>query len=195
MSRSGRSYGRRCWWERFDEHRNYRQQHDGRHQRLLLSFADPVSPSSSTTTSMVPSPKIRRVGVVVGKLCSTMRTTRRRDTCGALSAVKTPSNGNHYNDCNDNDKRKINQSRDVLLEDASRSRKIFQFKTLVRILLPSVFIGVGAFLAFPFASLFLVNLMSNDPAALTVLSQDSSQFVQNFLNVSSVLFSILVGQT
>jgi hypothetical protein len=31
--------------------------------------------------------------------------------------------------------------------------------------------------------------------ALTVLSTDSSQFVQNFLSVSSLLFSILVGQT
>jgi hypothetical protein len=42
--------------------------------------------------------------------------------------------------------------------------------------------------------LFLATLMS-DTGVFTVLSQDSSQFVQNFLSVSSLLFSILVGQT
>lgn len=79
------------------------------------------------------------------------------------------------------------------------STKYFQIKTLLRITLPSIVTGIGAFFAFPYASLFLVDLMSSSPGnavgALTVLSQDSSQFVQNFLNVASVLFSILVGQT
>jgi len=79
------------------------------------------------------------------------------------------------------------------------STRYFQIKTLLRIALPSIGIGFLAFLTFPVASLFLVQLItgsgSTSAGALTVLSQDSSQFVQNFLNVSSVLFSILVGQT
>ena len=40
----------------------------------------------------------------------------------------------------------------------------------------------------------LATLM-NDAGVFAVLSQDSSQFVQNFLTVSGLLFSILVGQT
>jgi len=35
----------------------------------------------------------------------------------------------------------------------------------------------------------------NDAGVFAVLSQDSSQFVQNFLTVAGLLFSILVGQT
>eukprot|EP00555_Chaetoceros_dichaeta_P007151 CAMPEP_0198261062 /NCGR_PEP_ID=MMETSP1447-20131203/9859_1 /TAXON_ID=420782 /ORGANISM="Chaetoceros dichaeta, Strain CCMP1751" /LENGTH=323 /DNA_ID=CAMNT_0043948863 /DNA_START=460 /DNA_END=1431 /DNA_ORIENTATION=+ len=35
----------------------------------------------------------------------------------------------------------------------------------------------------------------NDAGVFAVLSQDSSQFVQNFLTVSGLLFSILIGQT
>jgi hypothetical protein len=53
---------------------------------------------------------------------------------------------------------------------------------------------VVATLIFPALALFLASTM-NDAGVFTVLSQDSSQFVQNFLSVSSLLFSILVGQT
>jgi len=55
-------------------------------------------------------------------------------------------------------------------------------------------IGLLAYVIFPFLSLNLASLF-NDAGVFAVLSQDSSQFVQNFLTVSGLLFSILVGQT
>jgi len=73
-------------------------------------------------------------------------------------------------------------------------RRRVQLVTLLRVVIPSILAGIGATLAFPALSLFLATIM-NDAGVFTVLSQDSSQFVQNFLSVSSLLFSILVGQT
>lgn len=69
-----------------------------------------------------------------------------------------------------------------------------QILTFLRIGVPSVLAGAAATLIFPVLSLQLASVM-NDNGVLTVLSQDSSQFVQNFLSVASLLFSILVGQT
>jgi len=66
--------------------------------------------------------------------------------------------------------------------------------SFVRVIIPSVVAGVVAFYAFPQLSLWLCSLFQ-DQGVFAVLSQDSSQFVQNFLSVSSLLFSILVGQT
>eukprot|EP00934_Nitzschia_sp_Nitz4_P003617 Nitzschia sp. Nitz4//scaffold237_size30108//21992//23257//NITZ4_007995-RA/size30108-augustus-gene-0.2-mRNA-1//-1//CDS//3329543515//3607//frame0 len=66
--------------------------------------------------------------------------------------------------------------------------------TLYRVAVPSLAAGVVAFLAFPPLCMLLTG-MWRSPAVLTVLSQDSSQFVQNFLTVAGLLFSILVGQT
>lgn len=66
--------------------------------------------------------------------------------------------------------------------------------TLIRVGIPAVLGGVIATAAFPGLALFLGSIM-NDAGVFSVLSQDSGQFVQNFLSVSSLLFSILVGQT
>lgn len=69
-----------------------------------------------------------------------------------------------------------------------------QLVTLVRVGIPSVLAGIVATLIFPTISLGLASIF-NDAGVFAVLSQDSSQFVQNFLTVSSLMFSILVGQT
>ena len=69
-----------------------------------------------------------------------------------------------------------------------------QILTFLRVGIPSLFAGVLATATFPAVSLTLASLM-NDSGVLSVLSVDSSQFVQNFLSVSGLLFSILVGQT
>jgi hypothetical protein len=60
--------------------------------------------------------------------------------------------------------------------------------------LPSLLAGIVSYLIFPFLAMTLASSVTS-AGALTVLSTDSSQFVQNFLSVSSLLFSILVGQT
>ena len=69
-----------------------------------------------------------------------------------------------------------------------------QLETLSRILIPSTIASVAAFFLFPPASLGLSYLI-NDSATFAVLSVDSSQFIQNFLTVTGLTFSILVGQT
>ncbi|CAJ1936857.1 unnamed protein product [Cylindrotheca closterium] len=66
--------------------------------------------------------------------------------------------------------------------------------TLFRVGIPSILSGILAFYAFPALSLWLCSFW-NDAGVFAVLSQDSSQFVQNFLTVAGLLFSILVGQT
>lgn len=72
--------------------------------------------------------------------------------------------------------------------------RALQIYTFLRVSIPSVITGVLATMAFPALSLFLCSLM-NDAGTFTVLSTDSSQFVQNFLTVAGLLFSMLVGQT
>jgi len=65
---------------------------------------------------------------------------------------------------------------------------------LLRVGIPSILAGIVSTLLFPMLSIGLATMM-NDAGVFAVLSQDSSQFVQNFLTVSGLLFSILVGQT
>ena len=77
---------------------------------------------------------------------------------------------------------------------SENDNKFLQMVTLLRISIPSFLAGMLATFAFPFLALSLATVM-NDAGVFAVLSQDSSQFVQNFLTVSGLLFSILVGQT
>jgi hypothetical protein len=69
-----------------------------------------------------------------------------------------------------------------------------QLETLTRILLPSLASSLLSFLLFPSLAVYLSYLI-NDSATFAVLSVDSSQFIQNFLTVTGLTFSILVGQT
>jgi hypothetical protein len=77
---------------------------------------------------------------------------------------------------------------------SSSERRKFQIITLIRVGLPSLISGIASFFAFPALALLLASIV-NDAGVFAVLSQDSSQFVQNFLTVSGLLFSILIGQT
>jgi hypothetical protein len=81
-----------------------------------------------------------------------------------------------------------------VLPDNFQGRLKLGLLTVLRVAVPSVLAGIVAFFAFPSMSLWLCSLFQ-DQGVFAVLSQDSSQFVQNFLSVSSLLFSILVGQT
>mmetsp|Transcript_11374 Transcript_11374/g.22663 ORF Transcript_11374/g.22663 Transcript_11374/m.22663 type:complete len:303 (+) Transcript_11374:42-950(+) len=67
-------------------------------------------------------------------------------------------------------------------------------QTLFRITVPSAVAAVVAFVSFPWLALNIASAVNN-AGVFAVLSQDSSQFVQNFLTVTGLLFSILVGQT
>ena len=87
-----------------------------------------------------------------------------------------------------------NKSKSTILSESLQGRLKLGLLTTLRVVLPSILAGVVAFYAFPGLSLWLCSLFQ-DQGVFAVLSQDSSQFVQNFLSVSSLLFSILVGQT
>lgn len=103
---------------------------------------------------------------------------------GPLRTLRSPSSSIASN--NDND------------STTSASPQPMQFQiqveTLTRILLPSFLSSLLAFFLFPQLSLGLSYLI-NDSATFAVLSVDSSQFIQNFLTVTGLTFSILVGQT
>lgn len=86
----------------------------------------------------------------------------------------------------------MNPEYNEILSERARTR--VQLVTMFRVGVPSMLAGVFATFIFPGLSLFLASIM-NDAGVFQVLSQDSSQFVQNFLTVSGLLFSILVGQT
>lgn len=75
----------------------------------------------------------------------------------------------------------------------SQSKFTLSVMTFARVFIPSVAAGIVAYLLFPALALFLCTTF-NDAGVFAVLSQDSSQFVQNFLTVAGLLFSILVGQ-
>lgn len=85
--------------------------------------------------------------------------------------------------------RRYNEAGPVMTEKSP-----FNLITLIRVGIPSVLGGIFATLIFPGLAMFLASIM-NDAGVFAVLSQDSSQFVQNFLTVSGLLFSIIVGQT
>jgi len=86
---------------------------------------------------------------------------------------------------------KVSAQRDVATD---RDKLKVQLITLLRVGIPSILAGIVSTLLFPMLSIGLATMM-NDAGVFAVLSQDSSQFVQNFLTVSGLLFSILVGQT
>lgn len=77
--------------------------------------------------------------------------------------------------------------------DDNKQRHV-QLVTLLRVGIPSLISAILGTYLFPFLALTLATIM-NDAGVFAVLSQDSSQFVQNFLTVAGLLFSILVGQT
>lgn len=75
-----------------------------------------------------------------------------------------------------------------------QDRRRVSVLTLLRVGIPSIIAAFGAALIFPALAITLATALI-EPGVFSVLSQDSSQFVQNFLTVAGLLFSILVGQT
>lgn len=74
----------------------------------------------------------------------------------------------------------------------------YQVRTIVRVGLPSLFCAMLATISYPHLVNTLVHL-DNDALytdqVYTVLSNDLSQYVQNILTTSALLFGMLVGQT
>lgn len=71
-----------------------------------------------------------------------------------------------------------------------------QIKTLVRVAVPSITLAILGGLLYTPLCLFIANdILHSDQGVFTVLSQDSSQYVQNILTTSGLMFSIITGYT
>ncbi len=69
-----------------------------------------------------------------------------------------------------------------------------QVKNLVRVCLPAFLLSIVGVVTYPSFTIFLVNIIGNENnGAFSVQRQDASQYVQNILTVSGLMFSILVG--
>ena len=80
------------------------------------------------------------------------------------------------------------------IREVSTSRDFAETVTLLRVGIPSLFLAASAGIAYPTVAVSLANLI-DDSAVFTVVAQDASQYIQNVLTTSGLIFSILVGQT
>ena len=119
--------------------------------------------------------------------------TRRQQRIGATTRINASIESPHNNSLSQKQQLlgRTRQEDKIYRRITTKTREL---KTLFRVGLPSILAGVLAYLVFPYLAMTLASSVTS-AGALTVLSTDSSQFVQNFLSVSSLLFSILVGQT
>jgi len=79
-------------------------------------------------------------------------------------------------------------------EDPALMKDFVQLVTVLRVGLPSLGMSTLANVLYPSAALWLASVI-DDSGAFAVISQDSSQFIQNILTTSGLVFSLLVGQT
>jgi hypothetical protein len=71
-----------------------------------------------------------------------------------------------------------------------------QIKTLVRVCLPAILLSLVGIISYPSFAMLLAGIIGDENhGAFAVLSQDASQYVQNILTSSGLMFSILVGYT
>jgi hypothetical protein len=79
-------------------------------------------------------------------------------------------------------------------QDPSQLEAFVQCVTLLRVGLPSIMAATAANLVYPSVAMALARLI-DDSGVFAVVSQDASQYIQNILTTSGLIFSILVGQT
>lgn len=73
-------------------------------------------------------------------------------------------------------------------------RDFVQLVTVFRVGVPSLALATFSKLIYPSTAMWIAALV-NDSGAFAVISQDSSQYIQNILTTSGLVFSLLVGQT
>lgn len=78
--------------------------------------------------------------------------------------------------------------------DFTKTKEFSQSVTLLRVGIPSFFLAASAKIAYPTIATILADLI-NDSGVFAVVAQDASQYIQNILTTSGLMFSILVGQT
>jgi hypothetical protein len=66
--------------------------------------------------------------------------------------------------------------------------------TILRVVLPSLGLAASAKVTYSAIAMVLANLI-DDSGVFAVVSQDASQFIQNILTTSGLVFALLLGQT
>jgi hypothetical protein len=79
-------------------------------------------------------------------------------------------------------------------KDPSKIEAFAQCVTVLRVGVPATLAATAANLVYPSAALALAGIL-DDSGVFAVVSQDASQYIQNILTTSGLVFSILVGQT
>lgn len=79
-------------------------------------------------------------------------------------------------------------------QDPSQLEAFVQTVTLLRVGVPAIAAATVANLVYTPTAMALARLL-DDSGVFAVVSQDSSQYIQNILTTSGLVFSILVGQT
>lgn len=142
-------------------------------RHIEVPFRQHSSPISSTNLSISPSMQDKNEETFIDRIATSITNKIIKDTDNYTTFIGTEQ---------------------ITVVNTKKEKFRYQLITLLRVGIPSIISGITAFFVFPFLALFLASLV-NDAGVFAVLSQDSSQFVQNFLTVSGLLFSILIGQT
>jgi hypothetical protein len=86
-------------------------------------------------------------------------------------------------------------------DDLDRTNKAYSYSSyytntvsLLRVGLPSLFLAASAKISYAPIAIQLANVI-HDSGVFAVVAQDASQYIQNILTTSGLMFSILVGQT
>ena len=69
-----------------------------------------------------------------------------------------------------------------------------QWVSILRVGAPALGLATSAKIAYPIVALTLAHLI-DDSGVFAVVAQDASQYIQNVLTTSGLVFSLLVGQT
>jgi Protein of unknown function (DUF4239) len=85
-------------------------------------------------------------------------------------------------------------SNDNYKTNPKEMKKYLQIVTLTRVCVPSLFVAVLVYAIYPSTALQIFGWI-NDSGAIDVIANDYSQYIQNVLNVSGLMFTIIVGYT
>eukprot|EP00977_Amphora_coffeiformis_P013046 scaffold3339_cov174-Amphora_coffeaeformis.AAC.14 len=88
----------------------------------------------------------------------------------------------------------INMDNVSLDSDLERVKRYYELITVFRVGVPAVAWATSAHLVYPHISMALAAGI-NDSGVFAVVSQDASQYIQNILTTSGLVFSLLAGQT
>lgn len=79
--------------------------------------------------------------------------------------------------------------------DPSCVSNFVQCVSLLRVSVPALVSAAAAKVVYPLAAMQIAGWIDGDDGVFAVVAQDASQYIQNVLTTSGLVFSILVGQT